>query len=117
MTGGMRGTVGGLVIAVTAFGAAAVRAQDDPLFTVVRYHEAVRAAELCEDATFTPAQFDRLAVLVGQVTRHRLPVGEELIAIRAGRANLEARVQTKGCDDPLVQDALQFFGTFRDRLG
>jgi hypothetical protein len=113
----MRWAGGGLAIALVVLGAAAVRAQDDPLFTVVRYHEAVRAAELCEEVKFTPAQLDRLAVLLGQITQHRLPVGEELIAIREGRANLEARVQTKGCDDPLVQDALRFYATFRDRLG
>jgi len=117
MTGCVRGMVGGLVIALVALGALSVRAQDDPLFTVVRYHEAVRAAELCEEAKLTPRQLDRLAVLLGQMTQHRLPVGEELMAIREGRANLEARVQTKGCDDPLVQDALHFYGTFRDRLG
>jgi hypothetical protein len=107
---------GGLAIALAAIPLGAARAQDDPLFTVVRYHEAARAAELCGGKKFTQAEQDRLAVLVGQVTQHRLPVGEELTAIREARANLQARVTAGGCTDPLVADALRFYGTFQDWL-
>jgi diaminopropionate ammonia-lyase len=107
---------GGLAITLAATFSGAARAQDDPLFTVVRYHEAARAAELCGGKKFTPAEQDKLAVLVGQVTQHRLPVGEELTAIREARANLQARVTAGGCSDPLVADALRFYGTFQDRL-
>jgi len=107
---------GGLAIVLSAGGIDVARAQDDPLFTVVRYHEAARAAELCGGKNFTRAEQDKLAVLVGQVTQHRLPVGEELNAIREGRANLEARVTAGGCKDPLVLDALRFYASFEDRL-
>jgi hypothetical protein len=55
-------------------------------------------------------------MLVGQQTRHRLPVGEELTAVRAARHEMEARVNDHGCKDPLVVDALHFYDTFRDRL-
>jgi hypothetical protein len=107
---------GGLAIALAVGGGGAARAQDDPLFVAVRYHEAARAAELCGGKKFTPAEQDKLAVLVGQVTQHRLSVGEELTAIREARANLEGRVRSDGCKDPLVADALRFYGTFADRL-
>jgi hypothetical protein len=105
-----------LAIVLTAGNMGGARAQDDPLFTAVRYHEAARAAELCAAKKFTTAEQDKLAVLVGQVTRHGLSVGEELTAIREARANLEARVTAGGCKDPLVADALRFYGTFQDRL-
>ncbi len=98
-----------------AAGAALAQAAD-PLFMVVRYHEAARAAELCAGKKFTRAEQDKLAVLVGQETRHELPVGEELTAIRAGRANMEARVTANGCKDPLVADALRFFSQYESRL-
>jgi hypothetical protein len=88
----------------------------DMTFVVVRYHEAARAAELCADVKLTRRQQDKLAVLVGQETFHQLPVGEELIAIRAARANMEQRVSATGCKDPLVADALRFFESYRDRL-
>jgi hypothetical protein len=107
---------GGLVFALSIGGIAGARAQDDPVFVVVRYHEAARAAELCGDKKFTRAEQDKLAVLVGQEIRHSLPVGEELNAIREGRADLEARVTAGGCTDPLVVDALRFYASFKDRL-
>lgn len=106
----------GVAIALAVGGAGAAWAQDDPLFVAVRYHEAARAAELCGGKKFTPAEQDKLAVLVGQATQYRLPVGEELTAIREARANLETRVKSGGCADPLVVDALRFYGTFADRL-
>ncbi|MBI3516388.1 MAG: hypothetical protein HY060_20345 [Proteobacteria bacterium] len=107
--------IGGLGILLAA--QAAVRAQPaDQTFVVVRYHEAARAAELCADKKFTRVEQDKLAVLVGQETRHQLPVGEELIAIRAARTNMEQRITAAGCNDPLVADALRFFNSYRDRL-
>jgi hypothetical protein len=112
----MAWAVGGMAIALSAGGMGAARAQDDPQFIVVRYHEAARAAELCADKKFTRAEQDKLAVLVGQMTQHRLPVGEELTALREARANLDLRVKEGGCQDPLVLDALRFYGTFKDRL-
>ncbi|MEJ0070456.1 MAG: hypothetical protein WDO24_19040 [Pseudomonadota bacterium] len=105
---------GGWALALLLTGAAA--AQDDPQFVAVRYHEAARAAELCAKKKFTSAEQDKLAVLVGQQTRHSLPVGEELTAIRAARHNMEERITAGGCTDPIVADALRFYDTFRDRL-
>jgi hypothetical protein len=116
MTGHALWSAGALALAIITVAGGAARAQDDPLFVVVRYHEALRAAELCEHVKLTSVQQDKLAVLVGQATRHTLPVGEELNAIREGRANMEQRVTTNGCKDPLVTDALRFYGTVRDRL-
>jgi len=88
----------------------------DATSLVVRYHEAARAAELCTDRKFTRAEQDKLAVLVGQVTRHQLPVGEELIAIRSARTEMEARINSTGCTDPLVVDALRFFDQYKNQL-
>jgi hypothetical protein len=88
----------------------------DATALVVRYHEAARAAELCADRTFTRAEQDKLAVLVGQATRHQLPVGEELIALRSARTEMEARIHSTGCSDPLVVDALRFFDQYKDQL-
>lgn len=116
MTGGGWRAAFAVAVVLASGGAGAARAQDDPLFTVVRYHEAARAAELCGGKTFTPTEQDRLAVLVGQVTRFQLTVGEELTAIREARADLETRFRSGGCKDPLVADALRFYGTFEDRL-
>ena len=111
------GGMGALAAACGACGAAPAVAQAiDPTFVVVRYHEAARAAELCADVKFTRQQQDKLAVLVGQETRHGLPVGEELIAIRVARSNMEQRISAGGCKDPLVADALRFFDSYRDRL-
>jgi hypothetical protein len=107
---------GGWALALLAGGIGTAAAQDEAQFVVVRYHEAARAAELCRDRKFTPAEYDKLAMLVGQQTRHRLPVGEELTAVRAARHEMEARVNDHGCKDPLVVDALHFYDTFRDRL-
>ena len=116
MTARASWTAGALALALTAAGTGAAHAQDDALFLVVRYHEAVRAAELCGDTKLTRNEQDKLAVLVGQLTRHQLPVGEELTAIREGRANLEQRVTAHGCKDALVVDALRFFDGFRNQL-
>jgi hypothetical protein len=88
----------------------------DPTAIVVRYHEAARAAELCDGKKFTRAEYDKLAVLIGQETQHRLLVGDERTAIRAARADIEARVTSSGCGDPLVVDAIGFFHKFKDRL-
>lgn len=85
-------------------------------FTAVRYHEAMRAAELCADKKFTRTEWDKLAVLIGQTTQHRMLVGQEKIAIREARADMETRVTASGCKDPLVIDALRFYESFRDRL-
>jgi len=106
---------GGLALGLLTVGSGAA-AQDEAQFVVVRYHEAAHAAELCLQKKFTPAEQDKLAVLVGQQTQHRLPVGEELTAVRAARHEMEARVTAEGCADPLVKDALRFYDTFRDRL-
>lgn len=102
--------VAGLAIAQTPV------PEGQPTALVVRYHEAARAAELCWDRKFTRAEQDKLAVLVGQATRHQLPVGEELIAIRSARTEMEARIRANGCADPLVVDALHFFDRFKDSL-
>ena len=116
----MRRAVGrriGWLAAGLAAGALPVGAQPvDPLAIVVRYHEAARAAELCGDKKFTSAEYDKLAVLIGQATQHRLLVGDERTAIREARANLEARVTSNGCGDPLVVDAMGFFKQFEGRL-
>jgi hypothetical protein len=108
----------GWLIAACLVGAASPAAAqgEDPTSIVVRYHEAARAAELCAGRQFTRAQQDKLAVMVGQATQHRLTVGEELIAIRASRAEMEARVTANGCGDPLVVDALRFFARYEPRL-
>lgn len=116
MTGHALWRAGALALAITAVAGGVAHAQDDPLFVVVRYHEALRAAELCENVKLTAVQQDKLAVLVGRATGYTLPVGEELNAIREGRANMEQRVTTNGCKDALVSDALRFYGSFRDRL-
>jgi hypothetical protein len=108
--------IGGVGALLTACGVAPALAQSDATFVVVRYHEAARAAELCADVKFTRQQQDKLAVLVGQETRHALPVGEELIAIRVARSEMDQRVSAAGCKDPLVADALRFFDSYRDRL-
>jgi hypothetical protein len=90
--------------------------QADPLATAVRYHEAARAAEVCNVKKLTPAEHDKLAVLVGRETQNRLTIGQELTAIRESRINMDLKVQSSGCKDPLVVDALRFFSQFRDRL-
>jgi hypothetical protein len=109
--------IGWLAAAWVAAAAGLAGAQPtDPLAIVVRYHEAARAAELCAGKKFTSAEYDKLAVLIGQATQHRLLVGEERIAIREARNNLEARVTANGCSDPLIVDALGFFSRFKDRL-
>jgi hypothetical protein len=99
-----------IVWAVPCFG------QSDPLAIAVRYHEAARAAEVCKVRKLTPAEHDKLAVLVGQETRNGLTIGQELTAIRESRINMDLKVQTGGCKDPLVLDAIRFFNQFRDRL-
>jgi hypothetical protein len=108
--------VGGLAIVLSVGSTGGARAQDDPLFVVVRYHEAARAAELCSGKTFTRTEQDKLAGLVGQATQYRLSTGEELTAIREGRANMAARVTANGCTDALVVDALRFYASFENRL-
>jgi len=107
--------VGWAAVAGLALAQAPVPA-GDPTSIVVRYHEAARAAELCADKKFTRAEEDRLAVMVGQATRHQLPVGDELIAIRSARAEMEARIHSTGCTDPLVADALRFYDQFKNQL-
>src|SRR5258708_6111557 len=74
------------------------------------------AAGLCAEAKLTRAEYDKLAVLVGQATQHRLLVGDERTAIREARANMETRITSGGCGDALVVDAIGFFNRFRDRL-
>ena len=113
----MRRTAGAMIgVLGLACAATPAAGQSEETFMIVRYHEAARAAEMCANVKFTRIEQDKLAALVGYMTQHRVTVGEERMAIRTARTNMEQRIAASGCADPLVADALRFFGTFRDQL-
>ena len=106
-----RGRIGFGILALGCglAGGAAAQSEGAAMATALRYHEATRAFELCGGKPLSPAEHDKLAVVIGTETQHQMKVGDNLSVVREARTNMEQRVQATGCKDPLVVDALRTF--------
>lgn len=111
----------GFVVAAAAFAFQPASAQDPMEQTFVRYHAAIRAAEVCEqrkleqeglddpDAARIKANQESMAAVINGKVMGEISAGRRLQLIEEAKRIVDDVAQKKGCDSPKAQDWLALF--------
>lgn len=111
----------GIAAVILLSGAQRATADTGVEATFVRYHAAIHAAAVCEgrhieqnsmddpDASKIAANQERMGAVINAKVMDEIAAGRRLSLIEQAKAEVDATVKSKGCDDPAAQDWLQLF--------
>ena len=100
-----------LALALAAFVAYPAAAQQSGAAVITQYFGAAEAMNLC-GTKLTDAQIARVSQLVQERGGATVPAGDMIALVQQGEDSTRVRrFGLNGCNDPIVQDRLNFFRT------